>query len=56
MGVLSNLREVLGRSTQVADNVADILNSFEDRLAKLETTILPVYQQTENLQRRQHSK
>ena len=33
-----------------------ILDSFDHRLARLEMTILPVYQQTGNLQRRQLSK
>lgn len=32
-----------------------ILNSFELRLSKLEETILPVYNETENLRRRQYS-
>lgn len=33
-----------------------ILNSFEERLSRLEETILPVYNETGNLQRRQQSK
>ncbi|XP_045598800.1 exocyst complex component 7 isoform X1 [Procambarus clarkii] len=53
MSQLGNLREVLSRSSQVATNVGSILDSFEHRLARLETTILPLYQQTGNLQRRQ---
>ena len=53
---LSCVRDVLGRSAQVATNVGNILDSFEHRLARLETTILPLYQQTGNLQRRQLSK
>ncbi|XP_071525220.1 exocyst complex component 7 isoform X2 [Panulirus ornatus] len=53
MSQLGNLREVLSRSSQVATNVSSILDSFEHRLARLETTILPLYQQTGNLQRRQ---
>ncbi|KAK8748229.1 hypothetical protein OTU49_016382 [Cherax quadricarinatus] len=53
MSQLRNLREVLSRSGQVATNVSSILDSFEHRLARLETTILPLYQQTGNLQRRQ---
>ncbi|KAK4320782.1 hypothetical protein Pmani_008377 [Petrolisthes manimaculis] len=53
MSQLSTVREVLQRSGQVATNVGSILDSFEHRLARLETTILPVYQQTGNLQRRQ---
>lgn len=50
---LASVRDVLGRSSQVATNVGNILDSFEHRLARLETTILPLYQQTGNLQRRQ---
>ncbi|CAL4062478.1 unnamed protein product, partial [Meganyctiphanes norvegica] len=53
MNQLNNLRDVLARSSQVASNMGNILDSFEHRLARLETTILPVYQQTGNLQRRQ---
>lgn len=53
---LSCVRDVLTRSGQVATNVGNILDSFEHRLARLETTILPLYQQTGNLQRRQLSK
>lgn len=55
MNQLNNLRDVLGRSSQVASNMGNILDSFEHRLARLETTILPVYQQTGNLQRRQQN-
>lgn len=43
----------MSRSGQVATSVGSILDSFEHRLARLETTILPLYQQTGNLQRRQ---
>ncbi|XP_063865546.1 exocyst complex component 7-like isoform X2 [Scylla paramamosain] len=50
---LASVRDILGRSSQVATNVGNILDSFEHRLARLETTILPLYQQTGNLQRRQ---
>lgn len=53
---LSNVREVLSRSGQVATSVGSILDSFEHRLARLETTIFPLYQQTGTLQRRQLSK
>ena len=35
--------------------MTNVLNSFEERLTKLEATILPVYQETENLQRRQEN-
>lgn len=33
-----------------------MLSSFEDRLGRLEATILPVYHETESLQRCQQSK
>ncbi|XP_063595238.1 exocyst complex component 7-like isoform X2 [Penaeus indicus] len=49
------LKDILSRSGQVATNVSGILDSFEHRLARLETTILPLYQQTGNLQRRQRN-
>ncbi len=35
--------------------MVSILNSFEERLSKLEATILPVYQETDNLRRRQEN-
>lgn len=36
--------------------MSGILNSFEQRLGKLEQTIVPVYKETEVLQNRQKSK
>ncbi len=36
--------------------MVSILTSFEERLAKLEKTILPVYTETKNLQQKQESK
>jgi len=35
--------------------MVSILNSFEERLSKLEATILPVYQETDNLRRQQEN-
>ena len=52
---LAALRDLTNRSATVAGGMVTILDSFEHRLAKLETTILPVYQQTGNLQRRHQS-
>lgn len=52
---LAALRELSSRSSTVSGGMVTILDSFEHRLAKLETTILPVYQQTGNLQRRHHN-
>ena len=40
-------------STTYPTNISGILSSFEYRLSHLERTILPVYQETEALQRRQ---
>ncbi len=40
-------------SAELASGMSTILASFERRLEKLEETILPVYRETENLQRRQ---
>lgn len=50
---LSLLKDSLQRSSQLTRGMTSILNSFENRLAKLEQTILPVYNETENLQLRQ---
>ncbi|KAL7641082.1 UNVERIFIED_CONTAM: hypothetical protein RMT77_008219 [Armadillidium vulgare] len=55
MGQLNSLKDVLSRSVQVASSVETILVSFDHRLARLEMTILPVYRQTGNLQRRQQN-
>lgn len=37
-------------------SMCKILDSFEQRLGKLEQTIVTVYKETEQLQKRQHSK
>ena len=42
-------------SGEITNDMVGILASFEQRLKRLEGTILPVYQETENLQRRQGS-
>lgn len=52
---LSILKESLAKSDLVTNNMVSILGSFEDRLLRLEETILPVYEETRNLQRRQHN-
>ncbi|XP_014786307.1 exocyst complex component 7 isoform X1 [Octopus bimaculoides] len=52
---LSVLKESLNKSNTNTQNMLAILNSFETRLCKLENTILPVYQETENLRRRQEN-
>ena len=43
------------QSSDLTSTMTNVLNSFEERLTKLEATILPVYQETENLQRRQEN-
>ncbi|GAB6031068.1 hypothetical protein CHUAL_007879 [Chamberlinius hualienensis] len=50
---LNILKESLQKSSLLTKGMNGILTSFEDRLAKLEETILPVYQDTSNLQRKQ---
>jgi len=50
---LSWLKETLNRSSQLAGNMCNILDAFEDHLCKLEDTILPIHKETMDLQRRQ---
>eukprot|EP00095_Tigriopus_kingsejongensis_P002408 snap_masked-scaffold934_size79169-processed-gene-0.19 protein:Tk02408 transcript:snap_masked-scaffold934_size79169-processed-gene-0.19-mRNA-1 annotation:"exocyst complex component 7" len=52
---LGALEEAMKSSKQLTTGMDTILASFESRLAKLENTILPVYRETENLQRRQEN-
>ena len=49
------LTEKIKHSSDLTSTMTNVLNSFEERLTKLEATILPVYQETENLQRRQEN-
>lgn len=49
------LRERISKSSEIAEKVDKILNTFEYRLLRLEDTILPVYNETENLQKTQQS-
>merc|ERR1712012_912934 len=49
------LRDKMKQSQELTSTMTDVLTSFEERLTKLEATILPVYQETENLQRRQEN-
>jgi len=49
------LEERTRQSEELTKGMVSILTSFEDRLSKLEATILPVYLETENLQRRQEN-
>jgi len=52
---LAWLKEQCAESERLTGGMVDILESFEKRLGKLEETILPVYQETGNLQRRQEN-
>lgn len=38
------------RSSQLSEKMVDILTSFESRLGRLQQTILPIYNEMENLQ------
>lgn len=49
---LNLLKERVNRSSHLTKGMVGILSSFEHRLARLEETILPVYNETGNLQRR----
>jgi len=55
MDNLAVLQESLKRSDTMTKNMLSILDSFENRLGKLEETIIPIYQETGNLQRRHES-
>ncbi|KAJ8966528.1 hypothetical protein NQ314_003481 [Rhamnusium bicolor] len=52
---LTLLQERLSKSAQLTKGIGSILNTFEQRLSRLEDTILPVYNDTENLQKAQYS-
>lgn len=49
------LQEKIKQSSELTSGMVGILTSFEERLSRLEATILPVYQETDNLQRRQEN-
>ncbi|XP_018323971.1 exocyst complex component 7 isoform X2 [Agrilus planipennis] len=52
---LSILEEKISKSAQITKGIETILNTFEQRLSKLEDTILPVYNETEYLQKCQYN-
>lgn len=52
---LSLLQERLSKSAQLTKGIDSILNTFEQRLFRLEETILPAYNDTENLQKTQYN-
>ncbi|XP_055373366.1 exocyst complex component 7 [Condylostylus longicornis] len=51
----SILKDRVDKYHDLTKNMSSILTNFENRLAKLEETILPVYSQTEHLQKRQQN-
>lgn len=55
MSNLTLLKDSLKKSNNNTENMLGILTSFETRLRKLEQTIVPVYNETENLRRRQEN-
>ncbi|KAJ8946861.1 hypothetical protein NQ318_006771 [Aromia moschata] len=52
---LTLLQERLSKSAQITKGIGSILNTFEQRLSRLEDTMLPVYNDTENLQKAQYN-
>ncbi|KAK3772011.1 hypothetical protein RRG08_008250 [Elysia crispata] len=52
---LAVLRQCLKKYDTNTTGMINILNSFEERLQNLEKTIVPVYNETENLRRRQEN-
>lgn len=55
IAALEALKEAEERSRKLTSGVLGILSSLEQRLATLRRTILPVYNETGNLQSQQHS-
>ncbi|CAH1716975.1 unnamed protein product [Aphis gossypii] len=47
---LDALKEQVQRNNQLSEKMVDILTSFESRLGRLQQTILPIYNEMENLQ------
>lgn len=52
---MSSIQEIIQSSGHLTSGMNSVLSAFEERLADLEKTILPVYQETSNLQRRKHN-
>lgn len=52
-GSLSLLKDRVDKYHDLSHSMSSILTKFEQRLGKLEQTILPLYNQTEHLQKRQ---
>ena len=55
IAALESLREAEERSRKLTSGAVAILSSLEQRLAMLRRTILPVYNETGNLQSQQQS-
>lgn len=53
---LEALKGAQNRSQRLTSSMVAIISSLEERLATLRRTILPVYNETGNLQSQQHSK
>lgn len=53
--MLVGVQNKLDKYYELGGAASKILTSFENRLKKLELTILPVYNETEHLQTRQQS-
>lgn len=56
LAALEALKSADEQSKKLTNGMISILTSLEDRLAILRSTILPVYNETSNLQRQQLSK
>lgn len=56
IAALKALKEAQEQNKKLTSGMIAILSSLEDRLATLRRTILPVYNETGNLQTQQHSK
>ncbi|XP_063699362.1 exocyst complex component 7 [Culicoides brevitarsis] len=52
---ISLFKDRVEKYHELTSSMSTILNSFENRLGKLETTILPVYNVTKSLQQKQHN-
>lgn len=56
LAALDALKDAEQQSKKLTNGMVNILSSLEDRLARLRRTILPVYNETGNLQTQQQSK
>lgn len=49
------MKDTLYKSSNTTQSMLTILSSFESRLKRLNDNIVPLYQETDNLRRRQES-